>query len=644
MNWNLFALILLFLTVFFLISITLLYYIRHWASRHSADSFPAETEGLYFKRYIPEQLRRDYDEKKSSFHNSHDTKRYTLWANLASVIIVLSVVVTSAYSLTHNMDLFRLPIDLEPDEISKLDYTQHRWQRVTDNKLPNLPSLLAKINIKGFIVPYSNKDIDWLFNGINLRQYTLKHWRNFAKRHQLYIKQCRWKNLTKCHTENNDGIILVLPGHWDFESLDIALTNGANIIAYGPPTQLFSDAKNKLIQWHGLTFAETLKKESGGLILRGDQLLTLGFDAGLILKAYSPFEGFRAISKSPQAISIGNVYDAGGENETRLFAKTIGSGRLIWMEFAPDPKDHSPVINVKHLNALNASIFRYLSRQTYSVIAMWPQAKHFAALIEQDTEDQFDKAEAIIDLVNKKDYPISWYILSNEALKHRQLTQKMSQMGEIACHGDNHGLFTKSSRQDQVIRIARCQKVLAEITSIKPLAFRPPEEAYNSSTVDAIVNNGMTHYIANNTPDRAVPEIHISLDSGKSLVSIPRLVSDDYEMWHTRNLNHANTISLMDEEISWVSHIGGLYMYSFHTQHMGNPDHLNAIEYLGDKLKQLDAYFTTSKNIADWWRFRTALQRNEWVTEEQFSHFNPVLLSVSEDGQLISTPYHESKN
>ncbi|MCK4825862.1 hypothetical protein KA005_59485, partial [bacterium] len=289
MNWNLFALSLFFLAVFFLISVSLLFYIRHWASRHAGYSGAAETEGVYFKRYVPEKLRSDYEKRPGSLHNSHDINHRSLWANLASVIVVLSVVVISVSSLIHNMDLFRSPIDLEPDEINKLDYTQHQWQRVTDNKLPDLPSVLEKMNMKGFIVPYSNKEIDSLINGVNLRQYALKHWRNFANRNQLYIKHCRWKVLIRCQRLYNDGIILVPPEYWDFELLDIALANGANVIAYGPPAQLFSDAKDKAIQWHGLTFEEVLKKAGDGLMLRGNQLLTLGFDAGLILKATSPF-------------------------------------------------------------------------------------------------------------------------------------------------------------------------------------------------------------------------------------------------------------------------------------------------------------------------------------------------------------------
>lgn len=644
MNWNLVVLVLLFMTVFFLISITLLFYIRHWASRHTDDNVLTANEGVYFKRYIPEQLRQTYDKKLNNLQSNQGTKHRSLWARLAMGIIIFSAIAAPVYSLIHNMDVLRQHIDLSPSEISKLNYTQHRWQHVIDNEHPDITTVLTTIKTKTFIVPYRKTDPHKLIDGINLRQYALKHWKNFSRQNQFTIVECRWKDLAKCQATHKDGIILVLPGHWNFESLDTALAKGANVIAYGPPAQLFSESNDVVIKWHGLAFKEVLKKEGGAIILRGDQLLSLGFDAGLILKAYSPFENFQATSKFSQAVSIGNVYEAGGENETRLYAKKIGSGRLVWMDFAPDPTDNNIAINVKHLDAIMASIFRYLSRQPYASIAMWPQAKQFAALIEQDTEDQFENTEAVIKLVEKKAYPISWFILSNEALKHRQLTRDMARTGEVACHGDNHGVFTKNSRRNQIIRIARCQKVLTVITGSKPLAFRPPQEEHNSSTFDAIANNSMSHYIANSSPDRAVPKIQVSLVDKKLLVSIPRMVSDDFEMWYTRNLNHTDTIKLMDDEVSWVNHIGGLYMYSFHTQFMNNLDNLKAIEYLGDKLKQSDSYFTTSKNIADWWLFRAALQRGEEYTVEQYSRFNPVLLSVDEGGQLTSKSYPINKN
>lgn len=644
MNWNLSVLVLLFMAVFFLVSVSILFYIRHWASRTTDNKILTENEGVYFKRYIPEQLRNTYDKKINNLQNNHDIQHRSLWARLATKIVIFSAAAIPVFSLSQNIDMFLQPIDLDPSEINKLDYTHHKWQRIIDSNIPELSVVLATTKINSLIVPFNDIDRKWLLNGVNMRQLALSHWRNFSKRNKLKIIQCRWENLSQCKTRNTDAVILVLPGFWDFEALDIALASGANVIAYGPPAQLFSDSKDFKVKWHGLTFEEVQKSEGGSLILRGDQLLTLGFDAGLILKAYSPLEGFRTVSKLSQAVSIGNTYSAGGENETRLYAKKINSGRLVWMDFAPDRIDNSPAINTNHLDALMASIFRYLSRQPYSAIATWPQAKPFAALIEQDSEDQFDNTEAVVELIEKNGYPISWYILSNEAVTHRQLTRKMSKLGEIACHGDNHGVFTKSKRRDQIIRIARCQKVLTEITGVKPIAFRPPQEEHNTSTLDAIANNGMTHYIANSSPDRAVPEIQVSLINQKSLVSIPRLVSDDYEMWFIRKLNKSDSITLIDDEIDWVNDIGGLYMYSFHSQYMGKSDNLNAIEYMGDKLLKSNAYFTTSGNISDWWRFKTALQQNKIYTMDEISRFSPMLLSVNEQGELITKPYDATNN
>ncbi len=639
MNWEQLILLMILLAIFFLIAVTLVFYLRHWASRPESGFTVTPLEGLYFKRYLPEQLRSDHG-RQQKIRQKRDRMYRSLLAKTASATIIPLAVTTAAYSLVTNISIYLLPIDLEPEEIAGLDYTQHQWFRDIDERLPDLSAVLKEINVRGFILPYGNRDSNWLPNGINLREMAYWHWRHFAQKYNFEFRHCQWESLSECRNDHQGWIILVLPGYWDFQALDTMLEKGANIIAYGPPVQVYVGAKDTTRLWQGMTFKSVLKREGGAIILRGDQLLTLGFDAGLIIEAYSPFVNFHVTSQEPQALSIGNLYEPGGEHETRLFAKTVGPGRLVWLDFPPDPADHDPGVNVRHLNSLMASVFRYLSRQTYSAIATWPQAKQFAALLDEDTEDGFANAEAVVELARKKSFPISWYILSNEALKNRWLTRSMAETGEIACHGDHHGAFTKNSRREQIIRIARCQKVLWEITGVKPLAFRPPKEEYNSATVDAVINNGMTHYIAENSPDRAVPELQMSLVNGKSLVSIPRMVSDDYETWHTQDLNHTQTIQLFNKEIEWMRMIGGLYMYSFHSQYMGKHENLNAIEYLGDKLKELNTYFSTSNEIAQWWQFRVALQRGSEATEDQINRFSPVFLSVNKQGELSNKPYH----
>ena len=639
MNWNLIPLVLLFLGVFFLISTSLIFYIRHWAYRHAGQVSLTPTEGTFFKRYIPQALREEYDKKVTGLKDHQRAKRRLRLAQFTSAIIVIGAIAVPAYWLIQNKDQLLTPIDLTDMEITKLDYTQHHWQRMVDKQLPSLPAILSQVKNKIFIIPFSEHDADWLVDGVNMRKYAFAHWVNFAQNQHFSIVQCEWKKLVTCQARHRHPFILVLPGYWDFAALDAALAHGANAIAYGPPAQLYKGNEDTTIAWHGLDFQKILKKEAGSIILRGDQLLTLGFDAGLILNAYSPFEGFKATTDSAQAISIGDTYRPGGVKETRLYAQTVGPGRLVWLDFAPDPINNPPELNITHLNALMAAIFRYLSRQSYSAIATWPQAREYAGLIEEDTEDRYLNAKKVIRLVQDRNYPISWFILSNVALRHRDLTRQLANTGEIACHGDNHGIFTKNTRREQVIRIARCQKVLHEITGIKPLAFRPPEEEYNSATIDAIANNGMTHYIANYTSDRPVPEIQESLTTKNSLVSIPRMVSDDYDLWHTRDLDHDDTIRMITRETDWMQYIGGLYMYSFHTQYMDKRDNLNAIQFLGNKLQESKAYFATAGNIAHWWRFRTNLQAGKPGSELEFNEFKPILLSVTEQGNLTREPY-----
>lgn len=641
MRWEQFIVLGIFLAVFSVITMTVLFYLRHWASRTHGNNVVTLVEGEYFKRYIPEQLRDRYVNNPHVIRAVPGGRKRLVWAKGVSILTVFSAIAVTFYSVVLNRYTFLLPIELEPQEIDRLDFTQHQWRRNIDHQLPELSKALAGVKQRGFVIPYHSRDNHWNLHGVNQREIALKHWQNFSRKNHFDTAHCQWNALMKCQIDYPDWIILVLPGFWDRGKLDDVLEKGANVIAYGPPAQLFENPGNAVGPWHGLMFETAFKREPGDIILLGDQVLTLGFDAGLVVKTLSPFRGYMAFAENPQAVAIGDLYEAGGENETRLYAATVGKGRLVWLDFSPDIINHNPRTNMRHLDAIMGAIFRYFSRRPYSALAMWPQARGFAALIEEDTEDQFDNAATVQNLVRDNSYPITWYILSNQALKHRSLTKSLSETGEIACHGDHHGLFTKSDRRDQVVRIARCQKVLAALTGAKPLAFRPPEEEFNSATVDAIVNNGMTHYIAENSPDRSVPEIQVSLVNGKSLVSIPRVVSDDYELWHTRNLGRKETLQVIDDETEWMSQIGGLYMFSFHTQYMNNLDNLAAVAHVGNRLNRLSAYFATSKDIADWWRFRTALQQGEKGTAAQFVRFSPVRLTVNALGILETEPVYK---
>ena len=641
MNWHMAVVFSVIVVVSAVMILTILYYVRHCSTR-KLDAFGGvnQPEGQYFKRYMPSGLREQYDNLPGSRWNDDHPAQDGNWLiyTLYTLLVVAGFVILSG-SLYRNIDLFLSSIDLDEEDIAALDFKHHQWLRDVDTDLLVLPDELASMQLTGIVIPYAEEDKGWRYNGLSLRAQAIGHWKRFAAIHQLKVMQCSWARFSKCMAMSGQWVGVVVPGYWDLPIIDKSLASGANLILYGPPAQLLGNPDSVEVSLLGLTFNRQLNLDAGAITLLGEQLLTIGFDAGLVVNVDLPFAGYSVKSDQPQAISIGYSYVAsGGEDETRLFAKIINEGRVVWFDFPPTVGDNYTEANSRHLDSLVASMFRFFSRREYSALATWPEGRRFAAILEEDSEDKYVYAEAVVELFKAKGYPITWYILSNEALEHRWLTREMAEIGEIACHGDNHAPFTKSSFEQQVERIARCQKVLERITGQKPVGFRPPEEKYNQFTIDAIVNNDMGHFIAATMKDRAVPEIIISKTDGRSLVSIPRLVDDDYEIWHVRKLDHESTLGLLYEQLDWVQNIGGIYMFSFHTQFMGDDERLNTMGSLAERIKEKSSFFSTSSGVEDWWRLRRSLLHGEVFDSRIFEFFKPNLITVTSMGDVIYSP------
>ena len=143
-------------------------------------------------------------------------------------------------------------------------------------------------------------------------------------------------------------------------------------------------------------------------------------------------------------------------------------------------------------------------------------------MFEEDTEDGYEHAEIVTKLYIQEDMPITFYALSNLANQNRKLTRLLAEAGEIACHGDNHDIMTRHTLQQQVEKLARCQKVLGEITGQEVVGFRPPTEAHNLDTFSAMLNVDMEHVFAENSTSTQVPHFKTDKLTGKSLVSFPR--------------------------------------------------------------------------------------------------------------------------
>ena len=159
-----------------------------------------------------------------------------------------------------------------------------------------------------------------------------------------------------------------------------------------------------------------------------------------------------------------------------------------------------------------------------------------------------------------------------------------------------------------------------------------------------MLNNGMTHLITHIERDRFVPSVYTTQDGQHSLVNIPRMSTDDYVLWDDYKLSDAESIKQLKQETDWIKQVGGLLMFSFHTQFMGDEAHLQTVEALADYIHDSNAYFATANDIAGWWRLRQRLLENSPVTEQDLQTFKPVHLQVGSDGKLTQQPVKTDTN
>lgn len=606
----------------------IIYYVRHWLQRHQRLAGTMVTEGVFFKRYLPPALRARYDRERQEAADRQKQHINTMHRVIIGLVAggVMSI---TLLGVTANWDRMTW-IDLTNNEIAALNYTKHNWVREPDGQLPQLAEVLPLLRARGVALISADTDSRQNTNAGPMSNMAAAQWRHFLAIHRLPYRACLWDTVL----EGCPGaqIYVVLPGNWNRQVIEQLLSRGASLLLYGPPTQLFS--QDKPFEIHGLRFSRRRFDSTSYLAVVGDQVLTLGFDAGLVAVAAKAFEGYTAQSATPQAVAFGDNGFIGGELQTRLYARAVGTGRLVWMDFSPDPRDHPDTVNTRYLEALDAAVFRYLLRRGYSSWATWPDGKRFAGMLAEDTEDKFERAQRAADLARRLKVPITWFIVSNLAQEHRGLVRQLAEVGEIACHGDSHASFADEDRANQVRRIARCRKVLTRITGDVPMAFRPPDEQRNDATIDAVADNGMNYYFAESGVGRAVPTLVHSLTTGATLVSLPRIGADDYQLWHTEKLGYLESIDRADQEIKWGATLGGLLAFDFHTFFVSD-EHLQVLERYVQGMRQDGAFLATGGDIASWWRVRDRLIRGEDVAPELLARYQPVRLTVRPDGSLV---------
>lgn len=253
-------------------------------------------------------------------------------------------------------------------------------------------------------------------------------------------------------------------------------------------------------------------------------------------------------------------------------------------------------------------------------VASWPAKHRSAAVIAQDVENRFDNARHAVDSLTAIGVRSTFFVTTNLVPEHRKLTERMSAVGELATHSENHALLGGTPYLKQRERLEITRRALRELMDVNVRGLRPPEEQFDRATMAAWVDAGGVYLLGTNDARCAAPEL---LSVGRdTLVLIPRVFSDDFAATAPgggRMRPPKAMQTLFSGEMRKAHDIGGLFVLSYHSQLLSRREY---VPVLASVTRQLAAdstvWLAPAGDVADWWRRRAWLDvRASRVSSQQ---------------------------
>lgn len=131
-------------------------------------------------------------------------------------------------------------------------------------------------------------------------------------------------------------------------------------------------------------------------------------------------------------------------------------------------------------------------KQEKLVITMVETSQKTVALTFDDGPDS-ERTPAVLESLKKHNSHATFFVVGNRAEKQAQLLQKMAAEGhEIANHSYSHKGFDSNKPEFFKEEIEKTNALISQITSQKPVLFRPPGGYLSDSLVDLTKNEHLT--------------------------------------------------------------------------------------------------------------------------------------------------------
>jgi peptidoglycan/xylan/chitin deacetylase (PgdA/CDA1 family) len=295
----------------------------------------------------------------------------------------------------------------------------------------------------------------------------------------------------------------------------------------------------------------------------------------------------------------------------------IGNGHYLWLGFNINQMG-GDINSSEVFFRLMDNVMSHWHRNPVFELSPWPYPYDNAIIYSIDVEERFGNMEHVNNVEGLD--AITYFILTFSAGLHENLLQGIGENSvlrprmnphtpfgsriaigrDIAVHGDNHDIFRGQPPERQRMRLQRTSDYIYDLTGKRPLGFRPPEEAYDFFTLQALVETGFEYVLGDNEPDRAEPQITRIGDH--RLVQMAILNKDDVNLVVQAGRPDPKVVlQNYKDDVDSIFKRGGLYVVNIHSQILAVEQYLPVFADLVKYTNAKETWTVNGSAMHDWW-------------------------------------------
>jgi len=307
--------------------------------------------------------------------------------------------------------------------------------------------------------------------------------------------------------------------------------------------------------------------------------------------------------------------EGAGADVAVAIRSTPAGGRVAWFGVRAG-QAATPGDSVKLARLLENGI-RWAGGTPYAAPSPWPGAAQAALVFALDVEgrDTYVNARDVAAMFEVEDVPVTFFAVSALVADDAELGAALASAGEVGTQTVDHTPLAGLTRQDQALRLGRAWRDIEAWTEAGPMGLRPPEEAFDSTTLWAWRSAGGRYLLATNEARSAAPEVHVT-DAGP-VILLPRLMKDDYTVVvRDITLRSTGLAEAFVADIRKMRAIGGLGVVAGHTQIIEAGPRLEAFRTVADSVRAQGGWWVAeAREVAKWWLARSQVELR-WVAGE----------------------------